>query len=377
MTGVQTCALPIYSVSSDYAGGNLVSITSNSSFYLSSQYNGFNYISSGLNLANNLVVSQNLTANGSAVFNSTVSINGQLTSQNLIPSVSGTYNVGAVGATYQDLFLSGNLAFAYANIRFSSNNNLILHNRAYQGNVSIYVNSNLGNVRALHIDSSALITVYGDPVNPQQVATKNYVDNNVANVTSSLSSTNANLTSAITQLRVDTGTYMSSNVQSLSSNLSLVQSQTLANLTAANLAISALQSNTATLASNIATNTVNEINLAANIIASNVALTTYVNSLNSAMVANLGNLNTSLNSLVNALAVSTNANLTTTAANLAPIRSPVLTGSPQAPTPVATDSSANIATTAFVKTALSSVITFIVSNAAPSGTPTTTIWFQV
>jgi hypothetical protein len=57
--------------------------------------------------------------------------------------------------------------------------------------------------------------------------------------------------------------------------------------------------------------------------------------------------------------------------------SPQLTGTPTAPTPAPTDSSTNIATTAFVKAALANMATTTVSGTAPPSPTTGALWYNL
>jgi len=59
----------------------------------------------------------------------------------------------------------------------------------------------------------------------------------------------------------------------------------------------------------------------------------------------------------------------------APVASPVLTGNPQSVTPVTTDSSTSIATTAFVKAAIASGASIVVSDTPPTPQPNM-LWFD-
>jgi hypothetical protein len=365
-----------HAVSSDYSGGSLISITSKDSFTLTNQYNGFSSLVSGLNIANSAVVNQSLTVSGTTTFNGITTVNSSLVSQSIAPSTTSTYSLGTSSSQYKDINLSGNVAFTSASISYTTNN-LVLNNRAQYGNVDIFVNPAVS-IKALSVDgTTGLITVYADPTKSNHISTKNYVDNNIASVNANVNTINSTLTSSITQLRTDTGNYMTANVGSLTSIISTNQNTTNANLTAANTAISALQEYTAVLNNSIQTNATNITNVSNNLIASNVAMTSYVNTLHASSTANINTVNTNLLGSINALAISTNANLVATAANLAPLNSPALTGTPTAPTPTSGDNSTKIATTAYVRNAVANAVTYNVSSNPPSGTPAYTFWFQV
>lgn len=367
-----------HAVSSEYAQGQLVSITSNSSFTLPNQYNGFTTITNGLNVANNVVINQSLTVNGALTFNNSATINSLLSTSSIVPVTTGIYNLGSGTNAYNDLNLSGNISFGYANIHFTSNNNLVLHNRAYQGNVDIYVNSTVGNVKALEVNgSSGLITVLNDPTTPYQIATKNYVDNNIANVNTIITAVNSALTSGINQLRTDTGNYMSANVNSINANAASFQTTTNSNFATVNASIASLVANTAVLYSDIQINNANELALSNAIVTANTSVVAYVNTLNARQTSNLNTVNNNLTSSITNLAISTAANLASATSVLATIDSPTFTGTPKAPTPTPGDNSTTIATTAFVQTAIANQVTYTVSSNPPSGTPNYSFWFQV
>ena len=143
------------------------------------------------------------------------------------------------------------------------------------------------------------------------------------------------------------------------------------------MAISALVANTGILAQQIQNNTSNIVSVSASVVSSNAAMTTYVNALNSSMLANLGTSNTNLSGSINALALSTQANLVNVTSALAPKNSPTFTGTPNAPTPAPGDNSTKVATTAFVQNAVAGQVTYNVSTSVPTGTPAFTFWFQV
>jgi len=70
-------------------------------------------------------------------------------------------------------------------------------------------------------------------------------------------------------------------------------------------------------------------------------------------------------------------NLVTDLAAKAPLASPVFTGDPKAPTPTAGDNDTSIATTAFVSTALSSIVGgAVISDTAPSSPKVGQMWWE-
>jgi hypothetical protein len=224
-----------HTVVSDYTNGNLISITSHDSFTLASQYNGFAVIADGINVANNIVISDNLSVVGTTTLTGDTTITGKVTlspsnsGSAIVPGVDAAYSIGSTTQTFKDIFLDGNIVLGYANVHFTSNNNLVFHNYAYQGNINAYVNSTLGNINAMHVDgSSGLISVFADPQQPSQVSTKNYTDNSIATL-------NATVTNATTLINA--------NVSALTSNV--------------NVNLSIIYSNIAGLTLGLATETTN------------------------------------------------------------------------------------------------------------------------
>jgi len=205
-----------HTVVSDYTNGNLIAITSYDSFTLASQYNGFAVIADGINVANNVVISDNLSVGGTTTLTGDTTINGQVTlsptdsGSALVPGSANAYSIGSTTQPFKDVFLGGNVVMGYANVHFTSNNNLVFHNHAYKGNIDAYVNSTLGNVNAMHVDgSSGLISVFADPQQPAQISTKNYTDTSVAVVNAALNTTagliNANVTALTSNVNTNFG----------------------------------------------------------------------------------------------------------------------------------------------------------------------------
>jgi hypothetical protein len=206
-----------------YSSGNLISVTNyDSTFTPLTPIAGFTTINPGINLNTN----NNSLYNGTAT-NSTLLAN-------ITPAQFARrdqYNAFA-----SDINVAGNITFGYANIRFTSNNNIAVHNNAYQGNVNFYVNSGLGNINTLHIDGvTGLATVYGDPVTSKGIATKNYVD-------SIQSGINANVTTLTGQVNNTLSDFSTS----IGAELQVIIAQATANLTTAQALIN---SNVSTLSS--------------------------------------------------------------------------------------------------------------------------------
>ena len=270
----------IHTVVSNYTNGNIVSITSFDANYVpvSNTFfsNNFSYISPGINLLSN------------------VQLIGTATNSNML----GNATPSQYARTYRDttfgnnVIVNGNITLGYGNIHFTSNNNLVLHNHAYTGNVDIYVNTPYGNTNSLHVDgSTGLATVYGNATSNFGVATKIYVDASVG---------------AQTQVVQNIANQFFSNIEAL-------QAEYLANVSVINGAIASLQSNTnANLNSVHSLIDGNVTSLTANV----NTYESYANAQSASVSANIG-----------AFYTYSNAKFAT----LATINSPSLTGTPTAP----------------------------------------------
>jgi hypothetical protein len=329
-----------HTVVNNYTNGNLISITSyDPAFTPLVAISGFSTITPGINL------STSETLNGTAI-NST-----QL--GNVVASSYARIDIADTFAS--DVNINGNLVLTNANIHYT-NNSLILHNHAYQGNVDVYLNSPLGNINSLHIDgSTGLATVYGNPISSNGIANKNYVD-------SAINSTNSNV--------VALSTAVVANVASLTANAASQQTQINSiNTTIPTLAtLSYLNSVAATLApinSPTLTGTPQAPTPASNDNSTKIATTAYVSSAINVINAIIPNL-------------ATTSNVNAAVANLAPIHSPALTGTPTAPTQLPGDSTTKLATTQFVSDAITAnQFNYTVSSSPPSGGNPGDFWFQV
>lgn len=74
--------------------------------------------------------------NANAVFNSVV-VNGNTTTQHLIPSANVTYDIGTIDSRYRDLYLSGNTIYLGGTVISSSANTLQLPANTIVGNTVI------------------------------------------------------------------------------------------------------------------------------------------------------------------------------------------------------------------------------------------------
>ena len=188
---------------------------------------------------------------------------------------------------------------------YTGTQNLVLENTNPSGNVNIYVNSTIGNIGAMTIDgSSGLVYLGGNPVSDKGAVTKIYADtlNN---------SVNANLSAEVNQLN---------------SNIAQVRVDYLANISAVtvdyNTKINNLSNSTSSSISTLSTTTDSRLN--------------FGNATSATLQSEIGAINNYLPFLAN-------------------IDSPVFTGFAKAPTRISSDNSANIATTAYVTGAISTV----------------------
>jgi hypothetical protein len=238
-------------VANTYTAGNLVSIASYDSTFTPNQpIIDLATIQQGINLVGTTV------------------INGNVTNSQTIGGVglSSLARVDRTPSFAVDIAVAGNLVLgSYGNIHFTSNNNLVLHNHAFQGNVEFYTNSTLGNLSVLHIDgNSGLATIYADPVSSKGIATKNYVDTNVsalnvnitnlqnvlnATIGAQTISTNANLSAAI----ANTNANLTTITNLINSNVASLTASTTASFTYANANAAGLYNSIGTVANALPT----------------------------------------------------------------------------------------------------------------------------
>jgi hypothetical protein len=274
-------------VVSTYVGNSIVSISSLDSAFTpsSSPYIGtFSTIDPGINLLSGSVL------NGTATNSQTVG--------GLLPNLFARTDIVSTFAT--DINVAGNLVLSYGNISFN-NNAINIKNTALNGNISLAIYSRTnGVINAINVNgATGLAYVNADPIDPNGIATKNYVDNTFSNLDSTIESQVSDLSSSVSSVRSDYLSNIAATSASLQSNINSLS-------TSLNLSIATLTAQTA----------------------SNVAL------LSSEIASNAAILNT---------VVYTDLPL------LAPIASPTFTGAPKSTATLPTsDNTANLATTAFV-----------------------------
>ena len=231
-------------VANTYVAGNLVSITSKDSTF-TTQYPLVNFPST---IVPGITVANTETFNGTVTNSQTVGGIDPVLFARVDQTPTFTKNINVVG----------NVTLGYANVHFTNNNNLVLHNYATQGNIDFYVNSASGNTKPLSISGvDGLIRVNADPVHPLGVATKEYVDVITDTINAEFVDQYNSIESDITALHQDYLANISAVITSTNANLIAVHTQIDANVTAAVVKEAAdvvnLNSNIATIFANLAT----------------------------------------------------------------------------------------------------------------------------
>ena len=307
-----------HTVVGTYIGNNVVAVTSTDTTFATNDllYTQFGNIGSGLTLKNGLSVGTTLSVAGTSQLNDDVTVGGQLyinwsnngvaePGAGLLPSTTNTYDLGSSTTQFRDYYVGGNLVLTGANLSYN-NSNLSIVNSTINGNINASVSTVSGPVTALSINgASGLIKVSADPVDTYGVATKNYVDTTFGGLNSTVVGEISAISNSVGQLRADYLSNIATITTSFNDTINAVQT--------------GINANVATLTTNTATN---------------VAIIT----------ANLAGIASNINSIVNIKLPL-----------LANINSPAFTGTPTAPTPTVGDSTTNIATTAFVTGAISTV----------------------
>lgn len=331
-------------VANTYTGGNLVSITSyDNTFTPNVSISGFANIQPGINLTSSATI--NGTSNNSLLLN------------NLPSSVFA--RVDQADTFTKDVSVKGNLVVGtWANVNYL-NGSMVLENNHYQGNIDLVVFSTFGNTNVLHVDGpSAQISIARDPIQPNHISTKNYVDSGLANLQVSITNVQNELNGNLTLLFNDYIANISSVVTSTNGNLNSVQSSTNSNVNGltsnVNSGFTALNANTASLQQQI-NNIDHYLTFVANIDGQEftgaptldqtppsndnslkIATTQYIDRLGASLTADY---NTKINSEHSAMLAAV--------APKAPTASPSFSGTPLAPNPGGSGSS-QIATVNYV-----------------------------
>lgn len=196
-------------VTNTYTQGNLVTITNyDAEFTPLTAIAGFTTIKPGVNVV------------------STGVFNGTAANASLLNNVDPTQYArrDQANSLNGDLNVNGNLTLnTYGALRFTGNNNVVIHNRSYQGNVNVYTTSYRGNVNALHIDgNSGLATVYADPVSNLGIATKQYVDVIVDEVNANVAVESGRLDTALANFTTDYQANIATTITQFNTSLNTV-----------------------------------------------------------------------------------------------------------------------------------------------------------
>jgi hypothetical protein len=356
-------------VVSEYVKNIPVSVTSIDGVFtvntaVSTSYTNFTTIQPGLNLASN------------------VTLHGTATNSNTVGGLSSTVFARNDIATNfaSDVTVAGNLAFTGANISTSSGS-LNLQNKNHGGNIKVFLNTiNDGNVCGMSIDgTTGRAYVYSDPTAPLGIATKGYADDIGDALNTALNTAIGEINANVNAIYVDYIGNITTVISSTNANLNAVQSSINANVTATNAAVVSanvgMNSYVTDQIAAVNSALVSGIATAENM--SNVAIA----NLNSTLTAQISNVQSYINTTINPELVNLNnsiAQLESEIVPLAPINSPSFTGVPSAPTPASGDNSTNLATTAFIQSAIAAQkFNYTVSNNPPSGGNDGDFWFQI
>lgn len=364
---VTDLASNVHTVVNTYTNNQLISVTSYDTEFVTTSYPYFSTIKPGINLASNSFLNGNV-------------VNGL----NLGGIAANAYARVDVSSTFtRDVSINGNLVLTNANILYESNS-LTLKNNQLNGNVDVYVTTSMGNISALRVNgTTGLATVASNPTNNLGIVPKQYADAIQTTLHADLVANVATLNTSINTLRTDVYTDLSSNVVTLNSSIDQLRSDTDANTATVTSSINVLDANLGTATTNILALQSNAATQAAQLTATNAAIVTA----NVNMKAYVDQADITIyNYLAGQISLTANASavaLTAGLATKANINSPILTGSPQSTTPTTGDNSTAIATTAFVRGAITGSFArwqgsaYTVSTSAPTGGSDGDFWFQI
>jgi hypothetical protein len=365
-------------VQNSYVANVLVAITSVDPTFAADPVAqaGFGQIVPGINVSNAYV------------------INGTATNSNQLANVAASgYARRDISTTFEnDVRVNGILTVGNANVQYQLNA-LNIQNTEYLGDINFFMNTPSGNISGLQVSgTSGLVSVYGDPVAPNHVANKNYVD--------TLNTSAVGLITTETSVRTAQDIVLRNEYTSLI-NGAIVQITT---DWTANAVAQTVQIN------NLTASTTNSINtLTANAGTQGAAITSINNTLatkadlaspiftgtpraplaspfsNNDIIATTQYVDNAITTLSNNTGIgisdevaARNAAIAAAVAPLAPKNNPVFTGVPRAPTAIAGNNSTMIATTQFVNTAiLAQKFNYTVASSPPSGGNDGDFWFQV
>jgi len=370
-----------HTVVNTYANNHLISVASYDPSFVTGAYSQFGVINPGITLASNV------TLNGTA--ENSLKLGG---------AWANTFPRTTVRTDFlSDLSVAGNLVLGSANVRFSGST-LSIVNSDVGGNVDVYVNTLTGNTRAVRVNgTTGMVVLAAHPTSTYGAATKGYTDDIQSALNTSIVSNVATINSNVTQLRTDIYGDLGSNVTILTAAVNNLSNDTTDHFTALN---SAFLSNVSQINANVAydagriTNIENALPSKADLVSpvflgtpvaptqpagtnnATLATTSYVDSADAEINIYIGTQIAATQSLA---ATNLYNGLATKADNV----SPNLLGTPTAPTPISSDNSTRIATTAHVRGAITGPDTrwqgsrYTVSTSGPSGGEEGDFWFQI
>jgi hypothetical protein len=370
-----------HTVVNTYTNDRLIYVTSYDTQFTVNSLSQFSTVSPGITLASNVLLNGNVS--------NSLRLGGTLANAFAKITEATTFS--------SDLSVTGNIKITNANISFEGNA-LVFKNTNFNGNIEMYVNSGAGNIKAFNVNgSTGMITVSANATNNFGLTTKVYVDSLNNNTNLALLTNVAQLQADTTDLRTDIYTDLASNVTTLNVTINNLRSSTNANTAAVE---SALLSNVGILDSNIANktariqslenlipfkaNTASPVftgsptapNAAPGTNSDRIATTAYVDGSTATLYSYI---NAQDNTVANLAAVA----LASALSSKANIAGPVFTGAPESPTPSSSDNSTKIATTAFVRGAITGNLTrwqgsrYTVSTSGPTGGDDGDFWFQI
>ena len=378
---VTDTSLSSHTVVNTYTNNHLIAVSSYDASFQTGSYSQFSFINPGITLAANVMLHGN-------VMNS-LQLGGSWA--NSFPRTTARTDF------LSDLGVVGNLVIANANVFYSSNA-FVVTNSVLGGNVDIYVNTTLGNTRAFRINgATGMITVASNPTNTLGVATKAYTDDIQSALNTSLVANVSNVNANVAQLRSDSFSALTANVSVLTAATNQLRTDTNANVAALDTAFKA---NVASIDSNLANKTTRIASLEGDIVLKSTiaspaftgtpTATTPTASDNSTRIATTEYVDaadligtTYTDTRFVALATTTAANLAVGLSSKSNIISPAFSGNATSETPTSTDNSTKIATTAFVRGAITGNLTrwqgsrYTVSTSGPTGGDDGDFWFQI
>jgi hypothetical protein len=378
---VSDTSLAPHTVVNTYTNNQLIAVSSYDPAFQTGAYSQFSFIRPGITLASNVMLHGNVT--------NSLQLGG--VPANAFPRTTARTDF------LSDLGVGANLVIGNANVSYSSNT-LVINNSFLAGNVDIYVNTTMGNTRAFRINgATGMITVASNPTNNLGVATKIYIDNIESALNTSLVANIANVDANTTALRNDTFLALTTNVAILNNTIAQLRTDTNANVL---ILDTAFKANVSAIDANLANKTARIDSLESDIVLKSVIASPAFTGTPTAPTPGANNNSTQIattayvdaadligttytTTIVNAFATTAATNLTNGLALKANIIAPAFSGATTSDTPPSTDNSTRIATTAFVRGAITGSLTrwqgsrYTVSTGGPTGGDDGDFWFQI